>query len=74
MRAVDNEEGKMIIEGYAITYDQPATHAYGTRKFTEIIKRGALDYFLNYVEKKNIRNYIYWKYKFDNYKEEIKEK
>ena len=37
-------------------------------------KRGALDYFLNYVEKKNIRNYIYWKYKFDNYKEEIKEK
>ena len=44
MRAVDNEEGKMIIEGYAITYDQPATHEYGRRKFTEIIKRGALDY------------------------------
>lgn len=44
MRAVDNEEGKMIIEGYAITYDQPATHEYGSRKFTEIIKRGALDY------------------------------
>lgn len=44
MRAVDNEEGKMIIEGYAITYEQPATHVYGTRKFTEIIKRGALDY------------------------------
>ncbi|WP_404988428.1 HK97 family phage prohead protease [Clostridium culturomicium] len=44
MRAVDNEEGKMIIEGYAITYDQPATHQYGTRKFTEIIKRGSLDY------------------------------
>ncbi|MFQ8922357.1 HK97 family phage prohead protease [Clostridium paraputrificum] len=44
MRAVDNEEGKMIIEGYAITYDQPATHEYGGRKFTEIIKRGALDY------------------------------
>ena len=44
MRAVDNEEGKMIIEGYAITYDQPATHIYGSRKFTEVIKRGALDY------------------------------
>lgn len=44
MRAVDNEEGKMIIEGYAIIYDQPATHEYGGRKFTEIIKRGALDY------------------------------
>ena len=44
MRAVDNEEGKMIIEAYAITYDQPATHEYGSRKFTEIIKRGALDY------------------------------
>ena len=44
MRAVDNEEGKMIIEGYAIIYDQPATHVYGSRKFTEVIKRGALDY------------------------------
>lgn len=44
MRAVDNEEGKMIIEGYAITYDQPATHIYGSRKFTEIIKRGSLDF------------------------------
>ena len=44
MRAVDNEEGKMIIEAYAITYDQPATHEYGSRKFTEIIKRGAFDY------------------------------
>lgn len=42
-RAVDNDEGKMIIEGYAITYDQPATHEYGKYKFTEIIKRGALD-------------------------------
>lgn len=43
IRAVDNEENKMIIEGYAITYDQPATHQYGSRKFTETIKRGALD-------------------------------
>ncbi|MBS6504091.1 MAG: HK97 family phage prohead protease [Clostridium sp.] len=42
-RAVDNDENKMIIEGYAITYDKPATHKYGLRKFTEVIKRGALD-------------------------------
>lgn len=44
MRAIENEEGKMIIEGYAITYDQPSTHVCGSRKFTEVIKRGALDY------------------------------
>jgi HK97 family phage prohead protease len=43
IRAVDNDENKMLIEGYAITYDQPATHQYGSRKFTETIKRGALD-------------------------------
>lgn len=43
-RAIDNDEGKMIIEGYAITYDSPATHEYGGYKFTEVIKRGALDY------------------------------
>jgi len=42
-RAIENEEGKMIIEGYAITYDQPATHQYGDRKFTEVIRRSALD-------------------------------
>lgn len=43
IRAVDNEENKMLIEGYAITFDKPATHQYGSRKFTETIKRGALD-------------------------------
>lgn len=43
IRAVDNDEDKMTIEGYAITYDQPATHQYGSRKFTETIKKGALD-------------------------------
>lgn len=43
IRAVENEENKMLIEGYAITYEQPATHSYGSRKFTETIKRGALD-------------------------------
>lgn len=42
MRAVENGD-KMTIEGYAITYEQPATHDYGGRKFTETIKRGALD-------------------------------
>ena len=42
-RTVDSEEGKMIIEGYAITFEQPATHQYGERKFTEVIKYGALD-------------------------------
>ncbi|MBH1941641.1 HK97 family phage prohead protease [Mobilitalea sibirica] len=43
-RAVDNDEGKMIIEGQAITYDQPATHQYGKYKFTETIRKGALDF------------------------------
>ena len=42
IRAVENEENKMIIEGYAITFEQPATHQYDNRKFTEIIKAGAL--------------------------------
>ena len=43
IRAVDAEDGVMRIEGYAILYDQPATHQYGSRKFTETIKSGALD-------------------------------
>ena len=43
IRAVDNQEDKMLIEGYAIKFDSPATHQYGSRKFTETIKRGALD-------------------------------
>lgn len=43
-RAVENEEGRMIIEGQAITYDQPATHEYGKYKFTETIRKGALDF------------------------------
>lgn len=43
IRAVDNQDEKMTIEGYAITFDSPATHQYGSRKFTETIKRGALD-------------------------------
>ncbi|MDF2591391.1 MAG: phage prohead protease, family [Clostridia bacterium] len=43
IRAVENDEDKMLVEGYAIIYDQPATHQYGSRKFTETIKKGALD-------------------------------
>ena len=42
-RAVENDEDKMLIEGYAITYEQPATHQYASRKFTETIKKGSLD-------------------------------
>lgn len=42
IRTVNNED-EMIIEGYAIIFDQPATHQYDQRKFTEVIKRGALD-------------------------------
>lgn len=41
MRAVNDEE--MIIEGYAITFEQPATHSMGKYTLTETIKRGALD-------------------------------
>jgi HK97 family phage prohead protease len=43
VRAVENSENKMLVEGYAITYDQPATHDYGYEKFTETIRRGSLD-------------------------------
>ncbi len=43
IRAVEESEDKMLIEGYAIKFDVPATHQYGTRKFTEVIKKGALD-------------------------------
>lgn len=38
MKALDNEENKMIIEGYPIVFESPATHG-----FTEIIDRRALD-------------------------------
>lgn len=43
IRAIEDPDGKMLIEGYAVVFDQPATHDYGSRKFTETIKRGALD-------------------------------
>ena len=43
IRAIGNADEKMTIEGYAIVFEEPATHIYGERKFTEVIKRGALD-------------------------------
>lgn len=42
IRAVGEGE-KMTVEGYAITFDKPATHKYGSRSFTETIKSGSLD-------------------------------
>ena len=38
-RALDNDENKMIVEGYAITFNSPATH-WG---MTEVINERALD-------------------------------
>lgn len=43
IRAVDGQQNEMLIEGYAIMYDKPATHQMGDQMFTEVIKRGALD-------------------------------
>ena len=45
IKAVKNQEdeNKMTIEGYAIVFEQPATHSYRSYKFTETINRGALD-------------------------------
>lgn len=33
----------MILEGYAVVFDQEQTYTYGERKYTEVIRRGALD-------------------------------
>lgn len=45
IKAVKNQEdeNKMTIEGYAIVFEQPATHSHRSYKFTETINRGALD-------------------------------
>lgn len=43
LRAVDENSGKMILEGYALTFETPATHRTGKYSFTEVIKRGALN-------------------------------
>ena len=37
-RAVDNTDNDMIIEGYAVVFDKPATHG-----FTEVIKNTAFN-------------------------------
>lgn len=38
LRTPENEEDKMIVEGYAVTFNSPATHGY-----TEVISDRALD-------------------------------
>ena len=43
-RALESPEENMIIEGYAIVFDIPQTHSFGKYKFTEVIKRNALDF------------------------------
>ena len=42
VRAV-GEGDEMRIEGYALKFEKPATHKWGKRKFTEVIKSGALN-------------------------------
>lgn len=38
VRSENNDSNEMIVEGYAVVFDKPATHG-----FTEIIKKGAFD-------------------------------
>lgn len=33
----------MIVEGYAVVYEQPQTYSFGDETYTETIKRGSLD-------------------------------
>jgi HK97 family phage prohead protease len=42
-RAEMDAEQPMIVEGYAVIYDQPQTYQFGEETYTETIKRGALD-------------------------------
>lgn len=42
-RAEMEAEQPMIVEGYAVVYDQPQTYTFGEETYTETIKRGALD-------------------------------
>ena len=42
-RAEMEAEQPMIVEGYAVIYDQPQTYNFGDQTYTETIKRGALD-------------------------------
>lgn len=34
---------RMLVEGYAVLFDQPQTYTFGERTYTETIRRGALD-------------------------------
>lgn len=43
-RALENTDENMIIEGYAIVFNTPQTHTFGKYKFTEVIKRNALEF------------------------------
>lgn len=42
-RAEMSAEQPMIVEGYAVIYDQPQTYQFGDETYTETIVRGALD-------------------------------
>ncbi len=42
IRSVSDNDGKMILEGYAIVFNSPATYKYGEREFTEVILPDAL--------------------------------
>lgn len=42
-RAEMDAEQPMIVEGYAVIYEQPQTYQFGDETYTETIKRGALD-------------------------------
>lgn len=43
IRALDNTENKMIVEGYAIRFNEPAVFKMGDLEYREIIDTGALD-------------------------------
>jgi hypothetical protein len=43
VRAAGKNDDDMLVEGYAITFDKPATHKSYGRKFTEVVKSCALD-------------------------------
>lgn len=42
-RAEGEESRPMVIEGYAVVFDQPQTYRWGEETYTEVIRRGALD-------------------------------
>ena len=42
VRIAPSEENEMIVEGYAIRFNEPATHTYRSYSFTEVIKPESL--------------------------------